>query len=582
MLSNRRNLTSRLLRRLPVLLLLLGMALPAMARPGPVFALGNQTVSPTLSLVATYVNISVYLSFQDDANGNNQASLDYRQAGGLWKQGMAMTVDRRDTIHNAGRTYTNTFKDQWRASVLGLQPGTQYEVRVTITDPDSVSGTNPVVASISTRVETDQIPSTGRSLYVSPTGSDLGDGSAGNPWQTTQKAADNVVAGDTVYVQAGTYNEAVFISRSGASDNYITFRNLGTDSVTVTPPGTSATTSPAVQPDQVALAVTGSYLRIKGFTFATSSIGIMVADSSHDVIIEDSVVTDWTIYGIRIGGSSARPDRYTFRSSVENITVQNNHVKATIADPGNVRTIDPGLVESGSFNKGGHVIRDNRLEFFYTGPDNLETHGEDCISSQPNSSYADTYKDTDIYRNLCIGATDDGIELDGNNVNTRVWENTIIKTSVGFSVAASAVGPTYIYRNLFHQPNYHRTYCVGVKYGRGGTGHVYFYHNTFHLTGSTCDDLQIPDGAGGFKGAGRGTLMKFSGGGLTSDNLTFRNNIQHFAEREISSGSAGGVPTNFWIDYNLNYDESGGLYAKHGGILYGSMGELTATAAWVS
>ena len=385
MLSNRGALRRTLLGRAPVLLVLLGLSLPFISHAAPVFAAGNQTVNPTLTLASTYVNISVYLSFQDDDNGNNQAWLEYRGAGGLWIQGMAMTVDRRSTIPNAGRTYTNTFKNQWRASILGLQPGTQYQVRVTVTDPDGVLGTTPVVASISTRIETDLIPSTGQSLYVSPTGNDTtGNGSVGSPWRTIQKAADSVLVGDTVYVRAGTYTEAVLISRSGSSTNYITFRNFGTDSVTLKPPGTSATSSPAIQPDQVALNVTGNYLKIKGFTFTTSSIGIMLADASHDVIIEDNVVTDWTIYGIRIGGVSANPARAEGQSTVENITVQRNHVRATIADPENTRTIDPGLVDSGSFNKGGHVIRDNRLEFFYNGEDNLETHGEDCISSRPN------------------------------------------------------------------------------------------------------------------------------------------------------------------------------------------------------
>ena len=147
-------------------------------------------------------------------------------------------------------------------------------------------------------------------------------------------------------------------------------------------------------------------------------------------------------------------------------------------------------------------------------------------------------------------------------------------------MAASAVGPTYIYRNVFHKPNYQWTSCVGVKYGRGGTGHVFFYHNVFYLTGDTCDDLQIndpnDDPDAGILGTGDGFVMAFSGGGLTSDNFTFWNNIQHFAKRQITAETTGGLPTNFSIDYNLNYDEDGGLYAKFGGTLYNSMAELAA------
>ena len=76
--------------------------------------------------------------------------------------------------------------------------------------------------------------------------------------------------------------------------------------------------------------------------------------------------------------------------------------------------------------------------------------------------------------------------------------------------------------------------------------------------------------------------MAFSAGGLTSDNITFWNNIHHFSRREITTGTSGGVPTNFSIDYNLNYDEDGGLYAKLTGTEYYSMADLTAALGYES
>src|SRR4051812_41357264 len=41
--------------------------------------------------------------------------------------------------------------------------------------------------------------------YVATGGNDGSDGSAGSPFKSLQKAADMVVAGDTVIVRAGTY-----------------------------------------------------------------------------------------------------------------------------------------------------------------------------------------------------------------------------------------------------------------------------------------------------------------------------------------------------------------------------------------
>lgn len=52
--------------------------------------------------------------------------------------------------------------------------------------------------------------------YVAPTGSDHADGMT-HPWRTIQYAASRVVAGDTVHVMPGTYNESVEVVSSGGT-----------------------------------------------------------------------------------------------------------------------------------------------------------------------------------------------------------------------------------------------------------------------------------------------------------------------------------------------------------------------------
>ena len=60
--------------------------------------------------------------------------------------------------------------------------------------------------------------------YVAKNGSDsVGDGSQGNPWLTVQKAADTIVAGDTVRVQSGLYDERVAPANAGTSGAKITY-----------------------------------------------------------------------------------------------------------------------------------------------------------------------------------------------------------------------------------------------------------------------------------------------------------------------------------------------------------------------
>jgi parallel beta-helix repeat protein len=57
--------------------------------------------------------------------------------------------------------------------------------------------------------------------FVSPIGNDTNPGTEAKPWRTMNKAAKTLVAGDTVYVRAGTYTEAVNIAVSGTADKPI-------------------------------------------------------------------------------------------------------------------------------------------------------------------------------------------------------------------------------------------------------------------------------------------------------------------------------------------------------------------------
>jgi len=68
----------------------------------------------------------------------------------------------------------------------------------------------------------------GAVYYVNAsTGNNANPGSLTAPWKTIQKAANTVVAGATVNVAAGTYDERVQVSRSGSAGNLLTFQAQG-------------------------------------------------------------------------------------------------------------------------------------------------------------------------------------------------------------------------------------------------------------------------------------------------------------------------------------------------------------------
>ena len=69
--------------------------------------------------------------------------------------------------------------------------------------------------------------------YVSTTGSDTNTGTEALPWKTIQKAANTMVAGDTVKIQPGTYSESVWPKNSGTADKPITYKKEGASPVVI-------------------------------------------------------------------------------------------------------------------------------------------------------------------------------------------------------------------------------------------------------------------------------------------------------------------------------------------------------------
>jgi hypothetical protein len=60
--------------------------------------------------------------------------------------------------------------------------------------------------------------------YVSPTGSDAGDGSYNHPWATIQRADKVVKPGDTVLVLDGTYKGDITLNSSGTAEHRIAYK----------------------------------------------------------------------------------------------------------------------------------------------------------------------------------------------------------------------------------------------------------------------------------------------------------------------------------------------------------------------
>jgi len=123
--------------------------------------------------------------------------------------------------------------------------------------------------------------------YVAPTGNDNYPGTEAQPWLTIQKAADTMVAGDMVYIKAGTYNEQVNPVNSGAPASYITYSAYPGHTVTIDGTGITLPAYSGLFNVQ-----SREYIRIAGLRLINASsdlsnAGILVDNCNH-IIIENN------------------------------------------------------------------------------------------------------------------------------------------------------------------------------------------------------------------------------------------------------------------------------------------------------
>ena len=386
----------------------------------------SATSSLTLELVPTYESIGVSLSFSGDDNSNNDAVLAYRPVGTTttrWLKGMDMTADRRTLV----RGELNPFVNQWRASILGVMPNTEYEIKVSVSDIDGTTG-SPVVGSVRTWKETDTIPANGRNIHVAVNGNDTtGDGSQINPYRSIQSATDQAIGGDTVHVRGGTYilSAGLDVAGSGAEDSYITIRAAVGEAVTLDVAAVVGCGLRGGTP--CAFDITGSYVRISGFTVdnLVSGKAIIVRQPAHHVIVEDNVL-NISGFGQPNGIFIGHMD-FDTPSQVFHITVQRNQIYLSESGAGTTgsESTGPGILAQNA--AGQLVVRGNLVEYFGT----TMVHGRDCFGGLPNKTIIGGYSDSDIYDNVCVNATDDAISLDGGAKNVRVWGNHITGSMVG-------------------------------------------------------------------------------------------------------------------------------------------------------
>ncbi len=144
------------------------------------------------------------------------------------------------------------------------------------------------------------VPFSQKMYYVAPNGDDANPGTAERPWHTIQKAADTLVAGESVYIRQGVYSEHIHPRNSGEAEREIIYIAYPGETVVV-----DGKDIPL--PDDLAGLIEiadQKYIRIDGFHVVNSgpyadNAGILIINSEH-IVIENNVTFNTASSGIGV------------------------------------------------------------------------------------------------------------------------------------------------------------------------------------------------------------------------------------------------------------------------------------------
>ncbi len=420
----------------------------------------------TLDAVPTFHSIGLYWAPQG-MSANGVAHVEYRRAGDpTYQKGLDLWFDGR-----------NTPSPEYRGSIVELQSGTAYEIRLTLED----STTHAIIA-------TETLPSGNRPSV--------------STWN------EKFPEGQTVIVPAGTTHLVINAADSGTPTAY---------KVYTAPAGQNLIDQsgvPTQNMDDSCVVVNGaSYVIIRGLVLANCKReGVLLNPGSHDIVIENNEIKGWGGIDSSYPGTgdinqyvfdgeaavycnnwdSADASHYFdtayWNAKVSRIVVQRN------------RMHDPRWW-SYDWGTHGHPAGPQAVYFNHCGTNHVIRYNE--VSSPSGHYYndgiggADNYTpegfpfaDSDIYGNKISEVHDDGIEAEGANRNVRIWGNYFNNIAVVMGNATTSVGPLYIWRNVSNQLGGIKDTTVNadmedrgpfIKGGGNfawGPGRAYYFHNT--------------------------------------------------------------------------------------------------------
>ncbi|HVE40530.1 MAG TPA: right-handed parallel beta-helix repeat-containing protein [Planctomycetota bacterium] len=377
----------------------------------------------------TLRSLGVSWVVKGDANRNAKVAVEYRKPGAAaWKVG--------PPLFRVEKGLPKDLPEGWlfAGSLVLLEPGTAYEIRLKLSDPDGGSVEKILKAST---ISEPSAPASAPLRHVAP-GSGGGSGTAADPFKGIAEAESRAKPGDVFLVHAGAYPGVFTVKKSGEPGKPIVWRGAGDGDVV-----------------------------IGGADAAPEGIR---AEGVHDVWFERLVVRnkDYGLLAHEAAGLVIRRCRFekvkngiyngrNTKDAVRGWWISDNVLEGVSPWPRPGDKLDENEWRGIQITGEGHVIAWNRVHQF-----------KDAIDTFPSGRCAAI----DIHNNDLSELNDDGIELDFSQRNVRCFENRIVNTHCAISTQPVLGGPAYVFRNvMFNSVN------EPFKMHSDPSG-VLFYHNT--------------------------------------------------------------------------------------------------------
>ncbi len=379
---------------------------------------GPQLDRPTLH------SLGVYWVIRGDDDRDASIRLDYREAGtSTWRAGAPLVRVERGAHIMGSRGSRTAVLDGWlfAGSLLFLRPGTSYELRLTLDDPDG-SAIGPALKTSVTRLlrartrAEPRLPAGMRTRHVVP-GSGGGSGTDADPFRGLETAQKAAAPGDLFLLRAGVYPGHWVVTKSGTPDKPIVWRSQsgGPATARIDGQGDRATRPPH------AIEASG--------THDVWFENLAIENALHGVTIHDAarmVVRRCHIRKVDYGINAARDTN----GIAQDHFIADNLIEGPSTWP---RTKGIENARGIQLTGEGHVVCYNRIRGF---ADAIDTIGSAHCAA------------IDFHNNDLSELTDDGIELDYSERNTRCFSNRLTNVFQGISMQPVYGGPVYVFRNV--------------------------------------------------------------------------------------------------------------------------------------